>query len=101
LFGALPHKARMPRHRPFVVAGPYCPPRLKIGDRATCLYRDCSVIITGFSSALIQWPQCCAVDVGGRPGLLVDEELLRAIRTESALSLRHESDPKKRSHAIV
>jgi hypothetical protein len=46
------------------------------------------VIITGLSSAPLQWPRCCAVDVGGHPGLLVTEELLRAIRTERALALR-------------
>jgi hypothetical protein len=79
----------MPRRRPSLVAGPYRAPRSKVGHRTTCLYRDRSVIITGMSSAPIQWPQCCAFDVGGHPGLLVDEELLRAIRTESALALRY------------
>jgi hypothetical protein len=75
--------------RPFLVAGPYRPPRLKIGDRTTCLYRDRNVIVTGLSSAPIQWPRCCAVDVGGHSGLLVEEVLLRAIRTESAMALRY------------
>jgi hypothetical protein len=85
---ASPYKVRMPL-RPFLVAGPYRPPRLKIGDRTTCLYRDRNVIVTGLSSAPIQWPRCCAVDVGGHPGLLVEEVLLRAIRPESAMALRY------------
>jgi hypothetical protein len=46
-------------------------------------------VITGLSSAPIQWPHCCAFDIGGHPDLLVDEVLLRAIRTESAVALRY------------
>jgi hypothetical protein len=85
----MPADTPMPRRRPFLVAGPYRQPGLRIGDRTTCLYRDRSVIIAGLSSAPIQWPRCCAVDVGGHPGLLVDEVLLGAIRTETTLALRY------------
>jgi hypothetical protein len=32
--------------------GPYRPPHLCKGDRATCLYRGCEVIVTGWTDAL-------------------------------------------------
>jgi hypothetical protein len=38
--------------------GPYTAPSLKRGDKATCLYRDGDVIITGWSDARISWPRC-------------------------------------------
>jgi hypothetical protein len=37
--------------------GPYKTPKLRIGDRATCLFRDCDVIITGWHDARISWPR--------------------------------------------
>jgi hypothetical protein len=81
----------MPRTDPDRVKllhGPYKTPRLRRGDRAACLYRDKDVTITGMSSARIPWPLC---KPPGRthPGLLVEEELARAIRCESVLALRH------------
>ncbi len=69
--------------------GPYRPPALKKGDRATCLFRDCEAVITGWTDALIPWPRCRALEGsrGGGSGLLVDEELARAIRHESAAAI--------------
>jgi hypothetical protein len=69
--------------------GPYRAPRLRKGDRATCLYRDCDVKITGWTNAHISWP--CGLPVGtkGRPSLVVDEELARAAQHESAAALWH------------
>jgi hypothetical protein len=70
--------------------GPYNAPPLKRGDRATCLARDCDVIVTGWSAGCIQWPRCRALGThGGGSGLLVEEELARAVRCESALAIRH------------
>jgi hypothetical protein len=68
--------------------GPYRPPRLRKGDRAACLYRGCDVTITGWTDARVSWP--CGLPVGtkGRPSLLVDEDLARAVRHESAAALR-------------
>jgi hypothetical protein len=64
--------------------GPYNPPALRRGDRATCLYRDGDVVITGWSDGRIPWPRCRRLDThGGGSGLLVDEELARAVRLES------------------
>jgi len=67
---------------------PYDPPPLKRGDRATCLYRDCDVVITSWTDARISWQSCRALHhKRGRPGLLVDSQLLRAIQTESEAAI--------------
>jgi hypothetical protein len=67
--------------------GPYQAPRLKLGDRATCLYRDKLVIVHGWTDAAISWPLCRPLEGKGRPGILVEEELARAVRGESSLAL--------------
>jgi hypothetical protein len=73
-----------------LLGGPYRAPALRVGARATCLYRDCMVIITSWTDARISWPRCRPVDVArSHPTLLVDDELARAIRTESAAALRY------------
>jgi hypothetical protein len=69
--------------------GPYRPPRLRKGDRATDLYRDCDVIVISWTDARITWPRCKRVEGRGAASLLVDEELARAIRQESAAALMH------------
>jgi hypothetical protein len=68
--------------------GPYRRPKLRVGQRAFCLARNADVIITGWSTAPISWP-CCR-RVGGRdcPGLLVEEELARALRHEAAAAIK-------------
>jgi hypothetical protein len=69
--------------------GPYKPPRLRKGDRATCLFiKDTDVVVTGWADARISWPRCRPLDVPrSHPSLLVDEELARAVRHESAAAL--------------
>lgn len=71
-----------------LLRGPYRVPALKRGERAFCLFRGCVVVVTGLTDAPIQWPRCCTLDPpGGGRGLLVDDELARAVRSESALAL--------------
>jgi hypothetical protein len=76
------------RDRVKLLFGPYRSPRLRRGDRAACLFKDCDVVVTGWTDARIPWPRCLPVGTKGHPSLLVDEELARAIRHESAAALR-------------
>jgi hypothetical protein len=75
------------RERTKLLFGPYQVPRLRRGDRATCLYRDTDVVLVGMSNGRINWPRCSALGQRGGSGLLVDEELARAVRTESAAAV--------------
>jgi hypothetical protein len=67
--------------------GPYQAPTLRVGDRAACLYRDCDVVVTSWTAALIPWPRCKRAEGKGHPSLLVDDELARAICTEGAATV--------------
>jgi hypothetical protein len=79
-----------PSDRCNLLFGPYHAPALRRGQRATCLFRDCDVIVTGRTAARIDWPLCRPLDEPiGRPTILVDEELARAIRCESAAAVMH------------
>jgi hypothetical protein len=60
---------------------------LSVGDRATCLFKDCLVYVTGWTDAPISWPRCLPVGERGHPSLLVDDELARAVRTEAAAAV--------------
>jgi hypothetical protein len=73
----------------FRLLGTYTPPRVRVGGRAFCLYRDADIVITSISDAPIPWPRCRAADSRGGSGLLVTETLVRAIRTESAEALKY------------
>jgi hypothetical protein len=77
----LPNKFRL-------LHSPYEPPPVGKGDRTACLYRDALVVVTSWSSGRIPWPHCRALGHRGGSGLLVEEELARAVRTESAAALR-------------
>jgi outer membrane lipoprotein-sorting protein len=48
------------------------------------------VVVTGWSDGRISWPRCRALDSRGHgSGLLVDEELARAVRSESAAAVMY------------
>jgi hypothetical protein len=69
--------------------GPYRAPRLHVRDRATCHYRDCLVVVTAWTDAPISWPRALPVGERGHPSLVVNEELARAIRSESSPAVRY------------
>jgi hypothetical protein len=64
--------------------GPYTPPSVREGDRATCLYRGCEVLVVGRSEAPLPWPLARAPGSHGRPAPLVDAELALAVCSEAA-----------------
>jgi hypothetical protein len=77
------------RERVRLLFGPYTAPHLKKGDRAVCLLRGCSVV-TNWTDGRISWPRCRALGAhGGGSGLLLDEELARAVRHEAAAAVMH------------
>jgi hypothetical protein len=51
--------------------------------------RDCEVVITGLSDARIPWPRCRHLHTRSGPGLLIDDELARAVRLESPEAIKH------------
>jgi hypothetical protein len=78
----------MPTRPPRLLAAPYTPPPLRRGDRTFCLYRDADVTVTSWTGAPIPWPRYCRPGThGGGSGLLLDEELARAVRIESAAAV--------------
>jgi hypothetical protein len=69
--------------------GPYEAANVKKGDRAFCVYRDADVVVTARTDARIPWPRCRTLHQQGGSGLLVTDELKRAILSESAAALKH------------
>jgi hypothetical protein len=68
----------------------YRPPPLKRRDRAFCLFRDTDVVVTSWTAARISWPRCRSPEhPKGGTGLLVCEELARAIGNEPAAAIVH------------
>jgi hypothetical protein len=82
----------MPRGKPDdrvrLLFGPYRAPGVRVGDQAVCLARDCDVVVTSWTDGRISWPRCRAPEShGGGSGILVEEELARAVRNKSAVAI--------------
>ncbi len=78
------------RGRLKLLFGPYKAPPLKRGEQTSCPYRDATVLIIGWSNARIPWPRCYIAEGRARGhGLLINEELARAIKHESAAAIAY------------
>src|SRR5262245_46306113 len=80
----------MPRpRRPVLLHGPYHPPAVRKGERVSCHIRG-SAVVTGWSEAPLSWPRCRPLGArGSGHGLFVDDELARAVRSESAQAIQY------------
>jgi hypothetical protein len=76
------------RDRVKLLSGPYHPPPLKRRDRAFCLFRDTDVVVTSWTDVRISWPKGRAISSPrGQPGLIVCDDLVRALHHESATAI--------------
>jgi hypothetical protein len=84
----------MPRRvddRVRLLHGPYRGRRLRVGDRASCLFRDCDIVETGWTDAPISWPRGVLVGKRSGPSRLVDEVLASAIQQDIGLKMQCQS----------
>jgi hypothetical protein len=73
------------RYSQQLLHGPYNAPTLRRGDQTSCLAR-----LRCCHHRAQRWPRCRALGThGGGSGILVDHELARAIRCESAAAIRY------------
>ncbi|MFO0798988.1 MAG: hypothetical protein U0804_16085 [Gemmataceae bacterium] len=72
-----------------VLLGAYAPPHVRVGARAWCHYRRAWCRVSSFTDAPLVWPRGVQVGIRSGPGVIVTSALVRAIRTESAESLKH------------
>jgi hypothetical protein len=73
-----------------VLRGTYTAPALRCGDFTYSLVRDELLRVSSWSGAPISWPRGVPpVQSPGSPSLIVDEELARAVREESAEAIRY------------
>src|SRR5262249_25680489 len=71
--------------------GPYRPPKIRVGHRLFCQIRG-TVKVWRFSDGPIPWPLTQvrgSGGIGGGKAFIVCSDLVRAVRSESALAVQH------------
>jgi len=66
----------------------YGPPPLKRGQRVTCAIRSV-MRVTNWTDGRLPWPKGVVIGRRSAPSIVVDDELARALRHESAVAIRH------------
>ncbi len=73
-----------------LISGPYASPAWQRGRIVLCEYRDCDVRVTGWHHGPIPWPVGRRAESrGGGAGLIIADDLARAVRTESEIAVAH------------
>lgn len=74
---------------PPALLGTYTPPPARAGARLYCHYRRAWCRVSSWTEAPVPWPRGVQIGIRSGPGLIVTRVLVRAVKTESAESLKH------------
>jgi hypothetical protein len=53
-----------------LLRGPYKDPPLAVAEGETCIFQDCTAVVTGWTDGRTSWPRALPVSERGRPSLV-------------------------------